>query len=43
MRKRMLEQAELLARGGEPKAVIRDPAKNACVKLPIIGRVHFVD
>jgi 5,5'-dehydrodivanillate O-demethylase len=29
MRKRMLEQAELVARGGEPKAVIRDPAQNA--------------
>ena len=27
MRKRMLEQAELVARGGEPKAVIRDPAR----------------
>ena len=42
MRKRMLEQAELVARGGEPKAVIRNPAQNACVRLPIIGREHFV-
>ena len=42
MRKRMLEQAELVARGGEPKAVIRDPAANACVQLPIIGREYFV-
>ena len=42
MRKRMLEQAELVARGGEPKAVIRDPAENACVQLPIIGREYFV-
>jgi 5,5'-dehydrodivanillate O-demethylase len=42
MRKRMLEQAELVARGGEPKAVIRDPAENACVRLPIIGREYFV-
>jgi 5,5'-dehydrodivanillate O-demethylase len=42
MRKRMVEQAELVAGGGEPKAVIRDPAKNACVELPIIGRQHFV-
>ena len=42
MRKRMLEQAELVARGGEPKAVIRDPAQNACVRLPIIGREYFV-
>ena len=43
MRKRMLEQAELVARGGEPKAMIRDPAENACVQLPIIGREYFVD
>ena len=42
MRKRMLEQVELVARGGEPKAVIRDPAQNACVRLPIIGREYFV-
>ena len=42
LRKRMLEQAELVARGGEPKAVIRDPAANACVQLPIIGREYFV-
>ena len=33
MRKRMLEQTELVARGGEPKAVIRDPVENACVQL----------
>ncbi|HXV47289.1 MAG TPA: hypothetical protein VEB61_00710, partial [Candidatus Binatia bacterium] len=28
---------------GEPKAVIRDPAHNACVQLPIIDREYFVD
>src|SRR6185436_3552934 len=43
MRKRMLEQTELVARGGEPKAVIRDPVENACVQLPIIGREYFVN
>jgi 5,5'-dehydrodivanillate O-demethylase len=42
MRRTMLEQAELVARGGEPKALIRDPAANACLRLPIIGRQHFV-
>jgi 5,5'-dehydrodivanillate O-demethylase len=42
MRKRMLEQAELVAHGGEPMAVIRDAAQNACVRLPIIGREYFV-
>src|SRR5262249_56473397 len=43
MRKRMLEQAELVARGGEPKGLIRDAERNVCVRLPIIGREHFVN
>ena len=42
MRKRLLEEAEVVADGGEPKALIRDPALNDCVPLPIIGREHFV-
>ena len=36
MRKRMLEQIELVADGGEPMAVIRDPAQNHEVPLPRI-------
>jgi 5,5'-dehydrodivanillate O-demethylase len=43
MRKRILEEAALVARGGEPKALIRDPEKNVCVRLPIIGREYFVN
>jgi 5,5'-dehydrodivanillate O-demethylase len=43
MRKRLLEEADRVAAGGEPKALIRDPEKNLCVELPIIGRKHFVD
>jgi 5,5'-dehydrodivanillate O-demethylase len=43
MRRRLLEDAERVAAGGEPKAVIRDPEKNVCVELPIIGRRFFVD
>jgi len=43
MRKRILEEAEVVARGGEPKAVIRDPEQNRCVRLPIIGRELFVN
>jgi 5,5'-dehydrodivanillate O-demethylase len=43
MRTRILEEAEVVARGGEPKALIRDPDKNACVRLPIIGREYFVN
>src|SRR6266536_4328168 len=38
MRKRMLEEAEVVARGGEPKAVIRDPQINKRVDLPIVDR-----
>ena len=43
MRRRILEEAEVVARGGEPKAVLRDPEQNHCVRLPIIGREHFVN
>jgi 5,5'-dehydrodivanillate O-demethylase len=42
MRKRLLEEAAVVARGGEPKGLIRDPAKNDCVRLPIIARDHFL-
>jgi 5,5'-dehydrodivanillate O-demethylase len=42
MRRRLLEQAELVHRGGEPKAVIRDAAANRCVTLPIIDRERYV-
>jgi 5,5'-dehydrodivanillate O-demethylase len=33
-RKRMLEEAAVVARGGEPKGVVRDPAKNVKLVLP---------
>jgi 5,5'-dehydrodivanillate O-demethylase len=42
MRKRLLDEADAVARGGEPKALIRDLEKNDCVRLPIIGRDLFV-
>jgi len=38
MRKSMLQQARVVADGGEPKAVIRDAAENECVRLPIASR-----
>jgi 5,5'-dehydrodivanillate O-demethylase len=34
LRRRMLEEAAVVARGGEPKAVVRDPAKNHKLALP---------
>ncbi len=33
-RKRMLEEAAVVARGGDPKAVLRDPARNDRLALP---------
>jgi 5,5'-dehydrodivanillate O-demethylase len=42
MRRKLLEQAELVARGDEPKAVIRDVELNRCIGLPIIGRDRYV-
>jgi 5,5'-dehydrodivanillate O-demethylase len=43
MRRRILDDAERVMRGEEPKAVIRDPDKNRVVRLPIIGRDFFVN
>jgi 5,5'-dehydrodivanillate O-demethylase len=37
MRKRMFEQMEVVAAGGEPMGLIRDPARNRAVHLPMIG------
>ena len=31
---RMLEEAAIVAKGGDPKAVIRDPSKNVALALP---------
>lgn len=43
MRKRLLDDARLIADGGEPKAIIRDPELNRSVELPIIGRERSLD
>jgi 5,5'-dehydrodivanillate O-demethylase len=43
MRRKLLEQAELIALGGEPKAIVRDAATNRCISLPIIGRDRYVN
>ncbi|MBI2203553.1 MAG: aromatic ring-hydroxylating dioxygenase subunit alpha [Candidatus Rokubacteria bacterium] len=43
MRRKLLDQAEVVARGGEPMAVIRDAELNRCITLPIIGRDRFVN
>jgi 5,5'-dehydrodivanillate O-demethylase oxygenase subunit len=41
MRRRLLEEAKVVAAGGEPKGLIRDPEQNGCVRLPIIDRERF--
>ncbi len=41
MRRKMMEQAQLVADGGEPKGLVRDPEANAMVGLPIIGRAQL--
>jgi 5,5'-dehydrodivanillate O-demethylase len=43
MRRKLLEQAEIVAGGGEPMAVIRDAAQNRCLSLPIIDRARWVN
>jgi 5,5'-dehydrodivanillate O-demethylase oxygenase subunit len=44
MRKKMFEQIEVVARGGEPKAVIRDPERNAQgLTLPTVRRKHLLN
>jgi len=38
----LLEEAEVVAAGGEPKGLVRDAARNACLVLPIVGRYGFL-
>ena len=42
MRRKLFEQMDVVARGGEPMGVIRDPENNRCVPLPIIDRERWV-
>ena len=42
VRKRLLADAALVARGGEPKGLIREPTANECVSLPVIDRDYFL-
>jgi 5,5'-dehydrodivanillate O-demethylase len=42
LRRRLLEEAAMVARGGDPKAVIRDPARNVRIPLPRTRRLTGV-
>ena len=41
MRKRLLEEAEKVRNGEEPKSIIRDPKAARFVELPIVGRDFY--
>jgi len=43
LRKRLLEDLDCITKGLDPKAVIRDPEVNKCVRLPIAYRSAYVD
>lgn len=42
MRKRLLADVEAVAADQDPKGLIRDPAVNQCVRLPMVGRDELV-
>lgn len=43
MRKRFLDDMERIERGEDPKGIVRDPARNVCIELPIIERELWID
>jgi 5,5'-dehydrodivanillate O-demethylase oxygenase subunit len=43
IRNRFFEDMETIAKGGDPKAVIRDAKINRSVPLPIVGRKLFIE
>jgi 5,5'-dehydrodivanillate O-demethylase len=42
VRKRFVDDIEAVAAGAEPKAIVRDPAANRRIDLPIIGKHEFI-
>jgi len=43
LRKRFLDDLERIAKGEDPKAVIRDPEVNKSIRLPVAHRSAYVD
>ena len=43
MRKRFFEDLAAIERGEDPKGIVRDPAANECIRLPIIDREIYTD
>lgn len=42
IRKRLLADVEAVTAGQDPKGLIRDPALNRCVRLPLVGREELI-
>jgi 5,5'-dehydrodivanillate O-demethylase len=43
MRKRFLDDLKRIERGEDPKGIVRDPAINECIRLPIIDRELYTE
>jgi len=43
MRQRFFNDLDRIARGEDPSGLVRDPAKNACIRLPIADREFLVN
>jgi 5,5'-dehydrodivanillate O-demethylase len=43
MRKRFFDDLDRIARGEDPSGLVRDPAKNECIRLPIADREFLVN
>jgi 5,5'-dehydrodivanillate O-demethylase len=43
LRKRFLADIEVVAAGGDPKAIVRDPAVNRCIDLPVVERANLTE
>ncbi len=43
MRKRFFDDLEAIERGEDPKGIVRDPAINECIRLPIVDREIYTE
>jgi 5,5'-dehydrodivanillate O-demethylase len=43
MRKRFLDDMERIGHGEDPKGIVRDPARNVCIEMPIIDRELYTE
>ena len=43
LRRHFFDELDAIAQGKDPKGLVRDPEKNACLALPVAGRHLFVD